>query len=400
MKYRYTAKDSSGRTIRGTVEGGSPKVAAEALKRDQLFPINFSEIKPFVDFSAIFEIWGKVKYNDLANFTRQLSTMITAGLPLTDALNLLKAQSPPGLSGVVGSLLTDIQGGLSLSSSMTRHPSVFSKVYVALVKAGEAAGVMENVLNRLADNSEKTREFTSKVKGAMVYPAIILMGMVGVMFLMMWLVIPKITDLYADFNAELPLATRAIMWLSDAFTTYWWLWGSLLFLGMYGLRAFMATETGIRKWDTLKYRIPITGELTRQVMLTELSRTLSLLIGSGISVIDALNIVADALGNVMVEKDVRRIARQVEKGFPISIAFSESEIFPPVMGQMIAVGEETGKIDEVLFKLSKYFELESEQKIKGLTTAIEPLILIVLAIGVGFLMYAVVMPIYSITNQF
>ena len=238
------------------------------------------------------------------------------------------------------------------------------------------------------------------MKGAMVYPAIILMGMVGVMFLMMWLVIPKITDLYADFNAELPLATRAIMWLSDAFTTYWWLWGSLLFLGMYGLRAFMATETGIRKWDTLKYRIPITGELTRQVMLTELSRTLSLLIGSGISVIDALNIVADALGNVMVEKDVRRIARQVEKGFPISIAFSESEIFPPVMGQMIAVGEETGKIDEVLFKLSKYFELESEQKIKGLTTAIEPLILIVLAIGVGFLMYAVVMPIYSITNQF
>ena len=375
-------------------------MAAEALKRDQLFPINFSEIKPFVDFSAIFEIWGKVKYNDLANFTRQLSTMITAGLPLTDALNLLKAQSPPGLSGVVGALLTDIQGGLSLSSSMTRHPSVFSKVYVALVKAGEAAGVMENVLNRLADNSEKTREFTSKVKGAMVYPAIILMGMVGVMFLMMWLVIPKITDLYADFNAELPLATRAIMWLSDAFTTYWWLWGSLLFLGMYGLRAFMATETGIRKWDTLKYRIPITGELTRQVMLTELSRTLSLLIGSGISVIDALNIVADALGNVMVEKDVRRIARQVEKGFPISIAFSESEIFPPVMGQMIAVGEETGKIDEVLFKLSKYFELESEQKIKGLTTAIEPLILIVLAIGVGFLMYAVVMPIYSITNQF
>ena len=301
---------------------------------------------------------------------------------------------------MVGALLTDIQGGLSLSSSMTRHPSVFSKVYVALVKAGEAAGVMENVLNRLADNSEKTREFTSKVKGAMVYPAIILMGMVGVMFLMMWLVIPKITDLYADFNAELPLATRAIMWLSDAFTTYWWLWGSLLFLGMYGLRAFMATETGIRKWDTLKYRIPITGELTRQVMLTELSRTLSLLIGSGISVIDALNIVADALGNVMVEKDVRRIARQVEKGFPISIAFSESEIFPPVMGQMIAVGEETGKIDEVLFKLSKYFELESEQKIKGLTTAIEPLILIVLAIGVGFLMYAVVMPIYSITNQF
>jgi len=400
MKYRYSAKDFTGKTVKGVAEGPSPAAVADALREQKLTPISLTAVQQGFDLSALNSILGKVSANDLTNFTRQLSTMITAGLPITDALSLLKAQSSPAMAKVVGGLLTDVQAGVSLSGAMTKHPKVFSKVYVSLIKAGEAAGVMENILNRLADTSEKSREFRGKVKGAMIYPIIVLIGMVGVMVLMVLVVIPKLTALYADFDAELPAATRAIIWISDFSVKYWW----LVLVGIagitYAVKAYIATAAGRFQWDGMKYKLPVMGPLSREVMLTELTRTMALLVGAGVSVVEALQIVSDAVGNVVVEKDVKRIAHQVEKGFPISISFSESNIFPPIIGQMSAVGEETGKLDDVMAKMSHYFEAESEEKVKGLTTAIEPIILMVLAIGVGFLMYAVVMPIYSITNKF
>jgi len=335
----------------------------------------------------------------MANFTRQLATMLTAGLPLTDALNLLKVQSSAGLAAVTSQILNDVQSGVALSTAMGKHPNMFSKIYVALVKAGESAGVMETVLNRLAEGLEKSRDFRMKVKGAMIYPIIILIGMVLVMAVMMIVVVPKMKMLYADFGAELPWSTKVVMGISGFMATYWW----LVVIGtaaiFFGLRAFINTPGGRYKWDTLFFKLPITGPLARNMMLTEMARTLSLLVGSGVSVVEAIIIVSETVGNAPVEKDMRRIAKQVEKGFPISISFSESEMFPPIVGQMIAVGEETGKLDEVLSKLAGYYETESEQKIKGLTTAIEPIILMILAVGVGFLMYAVIMPIYTLTNK-
>ena len=223
--------------------------------------------------------------------------------------------------------------------------------------------------------------------------------MVLVMAVMMIVVVPKMKMLYADFGAELPWSTKVVMGISGFMATYWW----LVVIGtaaiFFGLRAFINTPGGRYKWDTLFFKLPITGPLARNMMLTEMARTLSLLVGSGVSVVEAIIIVSETVGNAPVEKDMRRIAKQVEKGFPISISFSESEMFPPIVGQMIAVGEETGKLDEVLSKLAGYYETESEQKIKGLTTAIEPIILMILAVGVGFLMYAVIMPIYTLTNK-
>jgi type II secretory pathway component PulF len=400
MKYKYVVKDTTGHTIRGVVESSNASGAAELLKQQQLIPLKITEIGAGFSLKAISNMLGRVSSGEMTNFTRQLATMITAGLPLTDALNLLKAQSSPALSAVVATVLADVQAGMSLSSAMAKHPKEFSKVYIALVKAGEAAGVMETILNRLADTSEKSREFRAKVGGAMVYPIIILIGMAVVMALMVIVVIPKLTSLYNDFGAELPLPTRIIIGISNFAVNYWW----LVLIGIAGLsmgiRAYLESEEGRYKFDQVIYKIPIWGPLSRETMLTELTRTLSLLIGAGVGIVEAINIVSDAMGNKLVDMDMKRIAKQVEKGFPISISFTESELFPPVVGQMVAVGEETGKLDEVLAKLSHYFETEAEQKVKGLTTAIEPIILIILAVGVGFLMYAVIMPIYTITNKF
>ena len=396
MKVRYTARDNTGRSVKGTVESSTLKAAAGMVREQGLVPLSLTEVKTSSGFMTSMKGVGAA---DLMSFTRQLSTMITAGLPLTDALNLLKVQSAPALSAVIASVVTDVQAGVALSTAMDKHPKVFSKVYVALVKAGEAAGVMEKILNRLAETSEKSREFKGKVVGAMIYPIIIMLGMIGVMILMVVVVIPKMKDLYADFGSELPIATKILLAISDNFVKFWWLILLLVVGLVFAIRSFLATEKGRLFWGRNMFKIPVMGSLLVQTLLTEFTRTTALLLAAGVSVVEALRIVADTSGNLMVERDVKRIANQVEKGFPVSISFSESEFFPPVFGQMIAVGEETGKLDEVLEKLSHYFETESEQKVKGLTTAIEPIILMVMAVGVGFLMYAIIMPIYQITDE-
>lgn len=400
MKFRYTAKNLTGQTVRGVVEAANAATAAALVRDQKLVPMGLTPVREAIPgLSGLGLRMGRVSASDLANFTRQLSTMVTAGLPLTDALNLLRVQSSPVLAPVVTAVLSDVQGGVALSAAMAKHPRVFSKVYVALIRAGESAGIMEKVMMRLAENSEKAREFRSKVIGAMIYPIIILVGMVIVVAVMVLVVIPKLSALYADFGSELPMATKIVIGMSDFAVKYWWLILAVIGGVVTAARAYINTETGRYQWDELLYKVPVTGSLARQVMLTELTRTLGLLVGAGVSVVEALNIVAEAVGNVMVRKELQRVSKQVEKGFPVSISFSESGVFPPLIGQMVAVGEETGKLDDVLAKLSGYFESESTEKVKGLTTAIEPVILIVLAVGVGFLMYAIIIPIYQITNE-
>ena len=399
MKFKYSARAENGVLIKGEIEAGSDSIAADLLKQKRLIPIGINKRSELLDLSYWSMKVGRVSSQDVTAFTRQLATMITAGLPITDALNLLKIQSGRNMSVVVAGILSDVQGGVSLSESLSKFPRVFSRVYVALIKAGESAGVVETVLMRLADNLEKQREFRGKVVGAMIYPAIVVVGMIVVTVMTVLLVVPKLTSLYADFNADLPIPTKILIAISQFSVSYWWLILFGLFGLVIGVGRYLKTAGGREKYDSLIYKIPVWGTQVREVMLVELTRTLALLVGAGVSVVDALDIVADAVGNVVVEKDVKKISRQVEKGFPVSISFSESQSFPLIVGQMMAVGEETGKMDDVLMRVSHYFEMESEQKVKALTTAIEPLIIMVLAGGVGFLMYAVIMPIYTITNK-
>lgn len=401
MKYTYKGVNDTGQHINGELEAADPRVAAAVLREQKLTPISVSPKNEMLDIVAITGKFGGISSSEVTNFTRQLSTMITAGLPLTDALNLLKLQSGPKFSVVVNGILSDVQGGVSLSEALGRHPDAFSKIYVASVKAGEAAGIMDTILNRLADTMEKSREFNAKVKGAMIYPVIIFLGMIGVMMVMMIYVVPKLKDLYAGFNTELPFATKLIIGMSGLFTNpvYFTLMVLAVVGGYLGLRAYIATSTGRKNWDIFLYKLPIAGPILEMIQLTELTRVTSLLVGAGVSIVDALNIVADSLGSSVMRTEIQRIARQVEKGFPVSVSFTESGKFPPIVGQMVAVGEETGKMDEVLAKLSHYYENESEEKVKGLTTAMEPLIILIMGLGVGFLGFAIILPIYGILNK-
>lgn len=400
MKFAYRAKDLKNKDVKGFVEAGSLKRASGSILEQSLTPIDIKEVNPAFSLDKYISKFRGISLDEMATFTRQLATMLNAGLPLTDALNLLKLQSSVQLSEVVGKVLEDIQSGVSLSNALGKHPQVFSKIYISLVKAGESAGVMETVLNRLADNMEKSRDFQAKVKGALIYPAIVMIGMLGVMVLMMTVVIPKLSGLYKEFGANLPASTQILIGMSEFTVNYWWLVLIGIIGGTIGLRRYIATAVGRRYWDKMAYQIPVMGPMQRMAMLTEITRTLALLVGAGVSIVEALTISSSAAGNTIVEAELRRIIQKVEKGFPLSLCFAESEIFLPIMGQMMAVGEETGKLDDVLAKLSKYFENLSEASVKGLTTAIEPLIIIILGLGVGFLVYTVIMPIYSLTSQF
>lgn len=399
-RFNYRAKDSQGKEAKGEIEARDEAQAAKILRERGLVVLSLSLVTQNPVSEILERVFHRISFSDLANFTRQLSTMTHAGLPLTETLIILQNQSRPALAEVVADVRWEVESGSSLGDALGKHPEIFTPVYVALVKAGEAGGVLDEIMARMAENLEKQRDFRSKVRGAMIYPAIIISGMFIVGGIMMIFVIPKLTTLYQEFEADLPATTKLLISLSNFMVKFWWL-GLIVLGGMiYAFRLFRKTPFGEKKFDEFLFRLPLLGNLRREIILTELSRTLALLLASGISTIEALHIVGEAVGSPIFEEELKLAAVQVEKGTPLNSALAKRGNIPPIVPQMIAVGEETGQVDDVLLKLSHYFEQESDHLVKGLTTAIEPLIMIFLGVGVGFLIIAIIMPIYNLTSQF
>lgn len=396
--YSYKAKTKKNESIFGKIEAPNIAEASKILRERNLFVVSVTQYQESIFVKLV--KFSRITKNDIVNFTRQLSTMITAGLPLTDSLGILNVQSKESMQKVIEEIRRDVEGGSTLAKALEKHPKVFSTVYIALVRAGESAGVLDKVLARLADTLEKQKDFRSKTRGALIYPAIVVVAMIGVAAIMMIFVVPKLTSMYKDFGATLPLPTQILIGISNFFLQDWPIALALTVGGIAGYRAYYATPAGKLKIDSLKLKIPIFGEVTTKVELVELTRTLSLLIGAGISLLTALEIVVESLNNVVFYNAVLKITKDVEKGQSFSQSIAKHPEFPVLMSQMVSVGEETGKLDEVMMKVSNYFEAESEQVIKGLTTALEPLIMIVLGVGVGFLIIAIILPIYNLTSQF
>ncbi|MFZ5437569.1 MAG: type II secretion system F family protein [Patescibacteria group bacterium] len=395
--FSYTAKNQHGENVKGKVEAQNKSQAAGILMSRNLLVVN---IVPLGDSLFISKILNKVKHEDLVNFTRQLSTMIDAGLPLATGLNILKEQNNPAMAEVVSTLLREVESGSSFAKALEKQPDVFDRIFVQLVKAGELGGVLDKVLDKLAENLEKDKEFRAKTKGAMIYPAIVFIAMLVVGFVMMVFVIPKLTDMYSDFGAELPLPTLILMSIANFMSKFWWLILMIVGGAVAGLRSWNKTQVGQRKIDEFLFKIPIIGDLRKKIILTSFSRTLSLLLSSGVPLLNGLLIVSESMDSILYREAMLGITKKVEKGVSLARAVAVFDLFPSILHQMMSVGEETGKIDEVLLKLSKYFEAESEQAVKNLTAAMEPLIMVVLGIGVGAMVIAIIMPIYSLTSQF
>lgn len=399
MLFQYKALKDNKIVIK-KIEAQNQEAAIYYLKSNNYLPI---EIKRADNASVALlnQAMDRVTFNDIVDFTRQLAIMLNAGLTLIDSFEILKQQvKKPSLQKIIEDIDKEIRSGNSFSTALQKHPRHFSNLYISLVKSGEASGKLSEILLKLADNLDKQREFKGKIKGALIYPVIVVVGMILVMFIMVTFVIPRLLGLYKDFNIALPLTTQILIYVSDFTSKFWPFIIAGTFVAGVVVKNYLKTKSGKYLFDSLLLKTPIISRVVRISDLVDATRTLSILIGSGVSILDSLSIIIETTGNMIYQDAFKKIYSQVEKGVSLGTAMNQEQIFPPILVQMVIVGEQTGHLDETLLRISRYFEMESEIAVKALTTLIEPTILIFLGLGVGFLVMSVITPIYNLTNSF
>lgn len=399
IKYNYKARNQENKNTEGIVEADSLKQAQDLLHEKGYYIISLKELTQGI-LTSSFSPQG-ISFADLVHITRQLSTMITAGLNLDEALLILITQvKGVKMISLLKKIEEDVRSGKTFTSTLEKFPNVFSPVYISMVKAGEASGKLDIVLERLAENLEKSRDFKNKVRGALVYPALVVTGMIVVTFIVMTIVVPRLTGLYKEFDIDLPLPTKILIGLSDYFVNYWYLIILMIVVTVMIFLKIKQTKYGQFVIASTMMGIPIFGPIFKQSTLVELTKTMAILIESGVPILTALEISRSATNNIIFKDAFELAAKKVEKGFPLSDPLLENKQIPTILGQMVAIGEHTGKLGESLTKLSRYFETEAESAVRTLTTLIEPLIMVILGLGVGFLVLAVLLPIYSLTSKF
>lgn len=395
--FEYKAITNAGKTISGTIDGNSKDSATEALSAQgiKVIQIELSKGKA--------KHLGKVKLVDLVLFTRQLSTMVSAGVPLMRSLTTLQTQAEnPTMKLVIADLVKEVESGAQLADALEKHPEVFTPIYINMVRAGEAAGIVDDILKRLATQVESSQTLRKKIKGAMTYPTVVFCIMIIAFFGIMIFIIPKIGEILKGIggpDAELPALTAALLSISDFLIKFWpVIIGAAVGAG-FMLRKFLKTEAGKRKRDEIILKLPIVGLLTTKSTVASFTRTFSALVGAGVSVVEALRITGRSLGNKLYEEDLEKAALQVINGKQMSEAIGESKLFPPIVSQMLAVGEETGQTDVVLVKVAEFYEEEVNTMVDSMSSLIEPLIMVVIGGGVAVIAAAVMGPIASISNS-
>jgi len=398
MRFSYKAIKND-KIVTSGIEASTEIEVLNYLRKNAYTPISIRQNQPlFPQFNSIF---NKVAFVDIVDFTRQLAIMLNAGLTLVDCLAILEKQiTKEGMVAVIRSIQKEILSGNTLSRALQKYPEHFSNLYIALVKSGEASGKMSDILLKLADNLEKQREFQSKIKGALTYPIVVFVGMIVIMFIMITFVMPKLLNLYKDFNIDLPISTKILMAVSSFLVHFWPFMIAGGFIASRFIQNYLKTVQGKLLLDTVMLRLPIFGKVVSISSLVDSTRTLSILIGSGVSILDTLSIIIETTENSLYRNSFKNILKQVEKGVSLGDSFNNENLFPPILVQMVTVGEQTGHLDDTMMRISHYFDLEAETSIKTITTLIEPLILVVLGVGVGFLVISVITPIYNLTTSF
>jgi len=398
-QFAYKAIDANGQRSQGIVEAKDQAYAAKVLKDRNLIITYLEDSHQGVLYYLSSSI-SHVTNRDVIAFTRQLSAMINAGLPITKSLELIKKQVKPSMEKIIDSIQSSIEAGQSLHESLSVHDNIFSPLYLALVRAGETAGILGTVLDQLAVNMQRTADFKSKVKSAMMYPAIVVVAMFIVGMIMVFFVMPQMGQLFSEFDAKLPITTK-IMIDGSAFIRDQWYLALVMIVGIAGfLIYFLKSENGKETFDRKILKLPVLGPLQHKVISTNVVRTLALLNNSGVSIVESLEIVSKASGNRVYERAIIDASKKVEKGISLGASFGVMELFPEMIIQMMTVGEETGKLAEMLEKAAKQFEKEALMELKNLTSAIEPTLIIVLGVAVGFMVISIILPIYSLTQAF
>ena len=400
QKFTYQALDENGGKESGVISTINEASAVSILRGRGLVVLDLSLKRDFNPLE-ILENFKGVSAEELSLFTRQLSTMISAGLAINQALKILADQAKsPKLGRALNEVIMEVDAGSSLYQALSKHQDIFSRLYLSLVRAGEASGNLDTILSRLADTLQKDHEFKSKTQGALIYPAIVVILMGGVMMVMFLFVIPKLSEIYAQMNADLPLITQLMIKIGKLMQSFWWLDLGAIVAGFFFYKKFSQTKNGRYLIDDVKFKLPVMGNISKESQLSSFIRTLATLVGAGLPILEALDIAADTLNNIRLREGITFVSKQVEKGQSLAKPLRENAVFPSLVSEMMAVGEETGKMEEVLTKLAEYFEGRAEQSSRNLATALEPIIMIFLGVGVGFLIITLILPIYSLTSKF
>jgi type IV pilus assembly protein PilC len=398
LSYAYQARDVSGKVISGTQEGLNEENAINTLMARGLMVLSIQQRAG----GKVGRARAKVSDSDLVVFTRQLATMVDAGLPLVSALTGLYEQSDPrkqaGLRRVIGEVTASVQEGSSFHEAVLKHPQVFSRLYTSMVKAGEMGGLLAEVLDRLAGFLEANSRLKKKVKSAMTYPAIVIGIALCITTFLIVKVVPVFASIFADFGAKLPAPTQFLIDLSEFVRNYWYFIIGAVVGAVWGVRTWMKTKSGAETWDRWKLKMPVFGPLIHKICMTRFARTFAQLIRSGVPILEVMQIVGDTAGNSVVARALKGVSADVEKGDPLTAALSRQPIFPPMMLRMVSAGESTGKIDNMLEKMADFWDEEIEATLAALTSMLEPILIVFLGFIVGGIVIAMFLPIFKLND--
>lgn len=399
--FEYKARDRSGRVHGGEMEANSSAAVAKSLRDRGLMPLKVDEVRTSALQKEI-KLPGfgrRIKQKEMAIFSRQLATMVNSGLTLIRALMILEQQAEnPALRDVINQVRSKVEQGVSLSAALEEHPQAFDKLYVSMVRAGEVGGALDETLNRLADTLEAATRLRSQIKSAMAYPVVVLNLIVLIVTAMLVFVVPIFERMYTELGGELPLPTQTLINISGMIKTFWWVVALGLIGGVTAFRRWKATEAGRQRWDAFKLRLPIFGKLVQKIAISRFSRTLSVLSRTGVPVLQALDIVAQTAGNAVVASAVHDVQGSVKRGESLAEPLERHEVFPPMVTQMMAVGEETGALDAMLAKVADFYDREVDDSVNALTSLIEPLMIVVMGVVVGGILISLYLPMFNVAN--
>ncbi len=395
--YLYRVRDKAGKVISGAIEAENQMAVASKLRGMGYVVLDISEKKEAAGLGGFSLVRRGVKTKDITVFARQFATMINAGVSITKALAILADQTEsPTLRTVITQIQKDVEGGLSLSEALTKHPQVFPAIFVNMTRAGEAGGVLDEALIRIAEHFEKDMELKGKIKSALSYPIAVLGLALVLVFAMIIFIVPIFVGMFSQLGGELPLPTKVLLALSGFIRGFWWLMGAAIFGLIFGYRQAKKNPQALFIIDSTKLRLPVFGILTQKMSLAKFTRTFATLIASGVPILQAMDIVADTAENAVITKAVREARASIKEGETISKPLSSSKVFPPMVVQMIAIGEETGALDTMLNKVADFYDSEVTTTVESLTSMLEPILMMFLGLSVGGILISIYMPMFQL----
>ena len=398
-KFVYEARDNTtDKIVKSVVQADSEHAAAKLLSAQGFVPLRIEAEDERAGWLG--RLSGRITSKDKIVFTRQLATLVGAGLPLIQSMRTVLEQTQnKKMQEIIQEIIADIEGGKQLSTAFARHPEVFSNVFVALVAAGEASGTLDDALKRIAAQQEKDAAIISKIRGALTYPIIVLVVILLVVAFMLLTVVPQVKNLYKDLGKQLPLLTQMMVGVADFFIQFWWVIFVVLIIGGYFFVQYLKTDAGIRTKDNFKLNVPLFNSMFRKLYMARFTRTGQTLLSTGVAMLDMLQITSGAVNNVIISDAINRAADKVKGGKALSTSLKNEEYILIMVPQMIKIGEQSGKIDEMMGKTAQVYEDELDEEVKAISTAIEPVLMVFLALVAGTMVGAILFPIYNLVND-